>query len=175
MGITYPCSGETINPGVFATHTQTMQDAISEVAALQASLLGPPAVLVRRAAFFQLVTASVTTAATFEAECYDTDSMFDVGSPGQLTVRSAGTYLVNYNLLFGGSVNSVRVAILVNGVEFAYEKSDEGTSAVDASIWVSALLPSLAVGSVIIFNIFFTGAGNLSGLGIASATRLSTI
>jgi hypothetical protein len=180
MGIVYPCEGENIDPGVFATYADTTQAAISEVEALEASLLRPPAVFVRRASAFQSIAAGASTSASFEGEGYDTDNMFTLVSPAQITVQSAGTYVASYNFQLGSqptTLTSTRLSIQVNGVEFAYEKSDEGTGAFnsDDGMWISALLPSLLVGDVITFVILFTGTGNLGTIGIATVTRMSII
>jgi hypothetical protein len=180
MGIVYPCSGETIGLDAITTYANTTQDAITEVQALQSALLRPPAAFVRRAAVPQSVGVGVSTAATFEAEGYDTDGLFNLAAPGQFTVRSAGTYMANYNFQLVAqptTLTSMRVSIQVNGVEFAYEKSDEGTGAFnsDDGIWISALLPSLVVGDVVTFVILFTGSGNLTTIGIATIVRMSII
>lgn len=178
--ITYPCGSDTIGLAAFATYAQSTQAALAAVAATQATLLRPPAVFAKRTAATQAIAAGAPTAATFEAEGYDTDNMWVVGSPGQFTVRSAGSFLVNYGMTISGlstTLTSVRVAILVNGVEFAYEKSDEGAGAfvVDNETWISAFLPSLVVGDIITFTILFTGTGNLQVTGTAMATRTSIV
>jgi len=180
LGIVYPCSGATIDCDDLAAYAQSTQDAISNTQALITSVLRPPAVWVRRPfGGGQVIAPGVTTVMSYTEEMYDTAGMFSLGSPTLLVVRQAGTYLVNCQTQRTSSpatLTSSRAAILLNGVEQAYQKADGGTSAFNTNDpqYVSAMLASLVVGDQITTTCLFTGTGNMGMAHIVSATRIST-
>lgn len=179
-GITYPCSGDQISLETLKDYADTTQGAFDQVDDLQARLLQPPAALVYQRLNTQSIAAGVTTVATYTAAVYDTSGMFSSGAPTVLTVTQPGTYVANFMLRRGGlptTQTSLRAALLLNGAEVAYHKSDESTVAFDqdSPIWVSALLPSLSAGSTISGNALFTGTGNMPIQVQLSATRFSIV
>lgn len=179
LGITYPCSGETINPAVFQTYAETTQDAIDATQVLVGLALAPPTVLVDTIPG-QSIAAGATTTIAYNLEAYDTAGMWVVGSPTLLTVQSAGTYLVNLwfqRLVQPTTHLSSRAAILLNGTEYSYFKSDDGTGSFTAStpFMVSTILPSLIVGDQITTTHLFTGTGNMTVRHVVSATKISNV
>lgn len=179
-GIAYPCSGDTINPTLFQDYAESVQDALTEVSNLADQLLNPPAVLVRQIGGGQSIAAGVTTVATYTVITYDTAAMFNLATPTTVTITQPGTYVANYRLrlfAFPTTLNSFRGAILVNGVEVAYNKSDESTGAfnVDTPMWISAMLPSLVAGDTITTNALFVGTGNMQIEPYLAVTRFSIV
>lgn len=179
-GITYPCSGDTIDPTVFADHAQSTQDALNQASLLEDQLLRPPAALVTQPSGAQTITAGVTTVVTYTTVTYDTAGMFNIASPTILTIGQPGTYLANFQLereTLPGSQTSFRAAILLNGVEVAYLKSDESTGAFDPDtpMWVSALMPSLVAGNTVSTNALYTGTTTMTISALLSLTRVSIV
>lgn len=179
-GITYPCSGDTIDPTIFATHAISIQAALAQVSALETQLLEPPAALVRQNLGTQSIAAGVTTVATYDFVVYDTAAMFNSGTPTLLTITQPGTYVANFQLrMFSAptTLTSFRAALRLNGAEVSYVKSDDSTVAfgVDTPMWTSALLPFLVAGDTISTTALFTGTGNMPIATLLSLTRLSTI
>lgn len=179
-GITYPCGGDTMTCAALQTYADTLQAAITNTQALVTSALNPPRVYVLRPVGSpQIVAVGVTTPFTYTSVYYDTATMFNIGAPTILTITSAGTYLVNMTgtvISFPTTLTSLRLAILVNGVEVAFGKSDAGTSTASANtpFNVSAMPISMVPGDQISTSILFTGSGNMSASAQLAATRIST-
>ena len=179
LGITYPCSGDTIDPAVLQTYAETTQDAIDATQALVDLALSPPTVFVQTSPS-QSTAAGVTSVMTYGAVVYDTAAMFNIGSPTLITIQSAGTYLVNcWNFRNNSptTLTSARAAILLNGSERAFHKGDDGTSTNNAPspFMVSAVLPSLVVGDQITTTSLFTGSGNMLVTHYVSVTKISSV
>lgn len=180
LGITYPCSGETIDPAVFQTYAETTQDAIDATQALVTLAFEPPTVLVGTASPFQVVAAGATTTIAYQNVTYDTAGMYNAGTPTLITVQSNGTYLANlwYSRISPATTEtSTRAAILVNGAEVAYAKSDDGTGTFSAAtnFMVSAVIPSLIIGDQITTTFLFTGTGNMTVRHNVSVTKISNV
>lgn len=178
LGIVYPCGGDTIDCDVFADYTNSAQAAISATGALVADALGPPAVLVRQFTS-QTISAGVATLLAYQIEGYDTSGMFTLAAPTVFTVTQPGTYLVNLIAdwgSFAGTFTSARAAILRNGVEMAFLKSDAGSVAGLANdpLYVTAMLAGMAAGEQISSNALFTGTVTANLFATFSATRIST-
>lgn len=179
LGIVYPCSGDTINPAVFQTYAETTQDALDATQALIDSATQPPTVLVQTSPA-QSIAAGVTATMGYQALTYDTAGMWNAGTPTLITIQSNGTYLVNLWSSRAGvptTETSARAAILLNGTEQAFHKSDDGTASFSASsnFMVSAVLPSLVVGDQITSTFLFTGTGNILMRHLISVTKISDV
>lgn len=179
-GITYPCSGETIDPTVFASNAETTQDAIDATQALIDLAFHPPTVLVGTASPFQVVAAGATAVMAYQNVTYNVGGMYNAGSPTLITVQSPGTYLAHVwssRIVPPTTATSARVAILVNGAEQAYAKSDDGTGSFSSSanFMVSTILPSLAIGDQITTTFLFTGTGNANIRHNVSVTKISNV
>lgn len=181
LGIVYPCSGETIECDPLTEYATSTQAAITATQRLVNAALRPPAVWVRRVfGAGQTVAPGVATVMTYLEEMYDTASMFDPAvSTSNIVITQPGTYLVNCNTrrtVSPTTLTSLRTAILLNGTEFAFQKSDGGTSAFNANDpqYVSAMMPSLIAGDIITTTCFFTGTGNMGMAHVVSCTRIST-
>lgn len=180
LGITYPCSGETINPAALRTYAQTTQAAISAVQATAEDALYPPAAQGRRIFTQQNINAGVSTQMTWETEVYDSDAMTTAGS-GTFTIQTFGTYVISVQIRNANqplNFTSVRIAILVNGVEVAAHKTDAGATAGFASdrLYTANLAPSLPPGTIVTANALYTGPASPMGLeGTMSIIRAATV
>lgn len=162
------------------TYAETVQDALDATQALIDDRLNPPAVWVRRSfSAGQAISAGVTLVLSYAEVMYDTDTMFNLVAPTLITIFSPGTYLVNLESNIGAvpaTLTSYRIAILVNGAEVAYYKSDAGTGTNSASqpIFVSAMPISLVPGDNITTTALFTGTGAGTNSHYLSVMRIST-
>lgn len=120
LGIRYPCSGDTIDPSVFANFTNDIQAALLTGDAAVASAANRPAALVRGVVPTQSVVINVSTTMTYTTEVFDNDGMADLAvNNDRLTVRTGGVYLCGalVTTLTGfGTLVSMAVRLLVNGV-----------------------------------------------------------
>lgn len=183
LGITYPCSGDTIDPTVFRVYADTTQIAISTVGDLAQTALLPVAVQANRigGAQIQNVNAGVSTALSYLNKPYDssTAGLLYVPPATTFTVQDPGTYLINVqaeDLSPPASWTSTRVAIVVSGIEVAAAKSDAGSVADQSNYRVntSYLALGLPFGTIISFNFLYTGAASPMGLiGYASLIRVA--
>lgn len=174
-GITYPCGGENLTCESMATYATTLQTSINATQALVTSALSPPRVLVtRRSPSPQLVAAGATTLFSFTEEMYDTAAMWDIAAPTAVIIPSSGTYLVALQaaiFAFPTTLTSLRLAILLNGVEIAYQKHDEEVS---SGFYISAMPISLVAANQITASVLFTGTGNATFTAQMSVIRIST-
>lgn len=181
LGIVYPCSGDTIDPGTFQDNAESIQDAISAVQTQVDQALRPPALQVRTEGAGQVVAAGVTTVMAYQLIAYDTAAMFNTATPTLITITSPGTYFVAcwYGRVgLATTETSARIAILVNGVERAAQKYDMGTSvtfSVPSTFSASVVLPSLIAGDVITTNHLFTGTGNHGVRHAVFVTKMSNV
>jgi hypothetical protein len=179
LGITYPCSGETIDSGVFQTYAETTQAAISGVQTIADDALAPPAAQARLLSG-QNIAVGVSTQIVWDTEPYDSDGMYVVGS-GTVTIQTAGTYMVCVQALNSNQpvgFTSIRVAILINAVEVAAAKSDAGNVAGTANdrVNTSVLGVALAAGTAVTANFLFTGGAGPMGIdGTLSVVRVATV
>lgn len=64
----------------------------------------------------QSINHNTTTALTFDTEVFDTDAIFDAGSPTRLTCKTAGKYLIMGHMVFAENATLGRYAeIRLNG------------------------------------------------------------
>jgi hypothetical protein len=182
LGITYPCSGDTIDPNVFKTYADTTQAAIDTVQDLADSALYPPAVQGRRFSD-QNFNLGVTTTLTWEFEAYESTVPGGMFTPtsGTFTVGLAGSYLIGVNVRLSAqpaNMTSFRVAILLNGVEIAYSKGDSGATAgtVNTEFSVTGFAPAIAAGSTFTSTALYTGAASPVGVtGTFSLIRIASV
>jgi hypothetical protein len=170
LGLTYPCSGDTIDPAAFATYANTAQTAITATEALADQALYPPAAQARRV-ISQNFNAGVTTALSWDIEAYDTDpaSLIFVAGGSVMTVQQTGTYLIGVWTRTSqqpADMTSTRVAIVVNGVEFSANKGDSGATlgTTNTEAYTATLAPNLAPGTTIGVNYLYTGAASPIGI-----------
>lgn len=178
LGIIYPCGGDTIDCDVFAGYANSTQAALTDTDDLVADALGPPAVLVRQF-LSQTIPVGVATPLAYALEGYDTSDMFTLAAPTIFTVTQPGTYLVNLIAdwgSFAGTFTSARAAILRNGVEYAFLKSDAGTVAGTANdpLFVTTMLAGMTAGEQISSSVLYTGTLTATVFATFSATRIST-
>lgn len=176
--IQYPCAGDTIDPAALEAYAQTTQDALNEVAALGVAALQPPRVLVRQVTGTDLVAGALTTA-TFDTEIWDTASMFTLAAPTIITLPENGSYLISVQTRvtsIPGVPVSLRMGLLIDGVEFAAKKSESGTPQGFASpIWTSVLAPSEAAGSQVTVTLLYQGTLTLRTACLISALKVSNV
>lgn len=174
-GIVYPCGGENITCAAMENYAVSLQTSINATQALVTSALQPPRVMAtRRSPNPQLVAAGATTLYSFTEEQYDTASMWTLASPTLVTIPSSGTYLASLQsnvFNFPTTFTSLRLAILLNGVEIAFQKHDEEAS---SNFFVSAMPISLVAGNQLTANVLFTGTGNATFTALFSVIRIST-
>lgn len=174
-GITYPCSGDNISCEDLKTYATTLQAAINDTQELVTEALSPPRVLTtRRGTSPQLVAAGASTLFSFTAEQYDTAAMWDITVPTAVIIPSRGTYLASLQASvfnFPTTYTSLRLAILLNGVEIAYGKHDEEAS---SGFFVSAMPISLVAANQLTASVLFTGTGNATFTAQFSVIRIST-
>lgn len=183
LGIVYPCSGENIDCTTFGDYADSVQAAITNTQSGVNDALHPPSVWVRRTVGTggTVVAPGVTTTITYAEVMYDTAGMFTLASPSIITITRFGTYLVSCGTQrtnpTPATLTSSRAAILVNGQERAYQKSDAGTSSFAANDpqYLTALLPGLFIGDQITTTCLFTGTGNMGMAHTVSVLRVSII
>lgn len=180
LGIVYPCSGEQISLAALQNYATTTQAALAATDVIVNAALNPPYALVRRAVTAQLVPAGATTTVSFDVEVVDTAGEFTLASPTQLVVPSNGSYLASVQVQMVGqptTLTSYRGAILINGAEVAYRKSDQKASAFGptALFFIASFVPALVAGDIYTTTQLFTGTGNLSANSMMSLTKVSNV
>jgi len=163
LGITYPCSTDLINLATLQSFANSTDTAINS-----ANQLGNLARLANfarvRNVLGQTFAVAVSTPTTYDTEAFDRGGFFTSGAPTLLTLPANGTYLYTTHVVVQSNpatYTSLRLAVLVNGVEFAYHKEQCNTSPnVSRDFGLSVLLPARVAGDVVTLNQLFTGAGN---------------
>lgn len=179
FNIEYPCAGDTIDTGAFQDYAVSTQAAISQVQALADDILRPPAVLVRTIVASQTLVAGASAAITYDTEVYDTAAMFSFGAPTIVTIPENGTYIASVQMratAFPGTPVSLRLGLLINGVEVAAKKSESGTPQGFASpIWTSLLAPAMIVGDQISVTGLYQGTVTINVQCLLSVTKMANV
>ena len=121
-GITYPCSGETIDPDVLQTFSSTLDSALAQSRAELAEATNRPNAQIRAAVGAPAPTAvvAVVTTVTYTLDLYDNDNMADVATNNdRLTIQTGGVYFVSTTFSLSGmtTLTGCSIIITVNGVE----------------------------------------------------------
>ncbi len=162
-GITYPCSGETIDPSVFATFANTLDAALAQGTAALAQATNRPNVQVQATAA-QAVVINVVTTLTYTTEIYDNDAMADLAANNErLTIQTDGVYFIwgAFNTGSTTTQTSAAVILTVNGVERGRYKTRP--IAINNFASVSMSMPmSLLAGDIVRMQGLWTGSGGPS-------------
>ena len=154
-GITYPCLTDVLSADVFASHAFTSEAALSSVSTVVARNLDRPSAYVFTAT--TLLTQGVTHTWNFSGEAWDTDNMFTTTTPGQITVQTAGSYWVTYEISpLQINHTSMRIASRLSGVEFAWMKIG-ATGGSTTQYAATGLALNAAVGNALTFTALYTG------------------
>lgn len=162
LGITFPCESDVITSGTWNTFAQGVDAAITASINLGNVARLPNYVRVRNV-LGQNFNVGVITATTYDTEAFDRGNFFNPGTPTILTLPANGSYLVASRVsrfADPATLTSHRIAILVNGVEFAYHKEQSATSPnVSSRFGASVLLPARTAGDQVVVNQLITGVG----------------
>jgi hypothetical protein len=112
--IPYPCSGDVIDPDVFAAWAQGIDAAIADVDLLASQASTRPSLSVRTAAGGQAIATGVATDLTFTALIFGEGVSFTAPST-TVTITEAGLYRVTGQMTNPVNVTTVtRFRIIVN-------------------------------------------------------------
>jgi hypothetical protein len=163
-GITYPCSGDTIDPAALAVFANSMDAALVQGAAELAQVTSRPNAEVSTFTPVQPVVINTATNLTYTVESYDNDNMADLAvNNDRLTVRTDGIYLVRGAFFTGSTTTqtSATVILTVNSLERGRFKTRPRSSQTNAQ--VSLCIPmSLVAGDIIRMQGLWTGSGGPS-------------
>lgn len=160
LGVSYPCAGEAITLATLQGFSNSVESALVATNTIATDALYPDAV--RLYTLNQTLTANVTAAASWFAAEYDRGGLWNPGSPTIVTIQSPGTYMIGAEVDISSppTLTAMRMAILVNGVEKAVEKSQSNTSPwISGELHVTYLAPVLTAGTQITVNLLYTGTG----------------
>lgn len=157
-GITYPCSGDTIDPAALATFATTLDAALTQGQAdLERVTSRPNAQMSATAS--QAVVINTSTDLTYTTEVYDNDGIVNLGvSTSALIIQTAGAYLVwgSFRLPSGfTTLTSVNVILTVNGIE----QGRDITSNDDDIEYALSIPMNLQVGDLVRMQARWTGTG----------------
>lgn len=160
-GITYPCGGDTIDAGVFATFADSLDIALTQGAADIAEATERPNAQVQGPFTSQSVTVNVVTTLTYIDEIYDNDGMADLATNNdRLTVQTTGAYLIwgGFSLSGFTTLSSMAIILLVNGIERGRHKSRAPTFSGDGQVDLTMPM-NLTAGDYIQAQALWTGTG----------------
>lgn len=175
FGITAPCLGELVTVAALQDNVNTTEAALIAVNATALKARVRPAATVTGVSAY---VVGVPVIPPYTAEVVDTDNMFDFGAPTVLTIRTAGTYLINLTSLTNlvSTNTSHRAEILVNGNPIASMEQGLGVAGINGPanpLQLHALAPLLLVADTISVRITVNGVGNASTFPSLSATLIS--
>lgn len=160
-GITYPCSGDTIDPDVFATFANSLSDALVLAQSQVDTLLDRPSASVRSIANVNLAV-NTDLILTFDTELFDNASMANLAvSNDRLTITTSGVYFVTVAtsvISSFASGTSLILVILVNGVERNRWKTRKIATA-GGILGQFKVAVDLNAGDFVQFQVRWTGAG----------------
>lgn len=183
LGIIYPCAGDTIDPGAFQDYAESVQDVIEDVQENFTETAEFPNALQARRLAVQNFNAGVSTTLVFDTQAYNSfPAAITFAAPSSnIILQQAGTYLIGAHLRVSqqpANMSSVRISILLNGVEAAYFKSDSGSVAgtTNTEIATNVLAASIIVPTTVTVNSIYTGAASPIGVtALVSVIRVATV
>lgn len=161
LGIRYPCSGDTINSGVFKSFTDDIQSALlAGDAAVESAANRPTAKVLAEIPPAQSVVINVATTMTYTQEVWNNDGMATLATNNdRLTIQTGGLYLCGASAFtFSGftTITSMAVNLLVNGVT-RYRRKTPGFGLGAAQ--ANRVLLDLNPGDVLSAQCRWTGTG----------------
>lgn len=157
-GITYPCSGDTIDPAALATFANTLNDALTQGQTELEQVTSRPNAQMSATAS-QAVVINTSTDLTFATEVYDNDDIVDLGvSTSALIIQTAGAYFIwgAFRLVSGfATLTSVNVILTVNSIE----RGRVITSNDDDVNFELSMPMNLEVGDLVRMQARWTGTG----------------
>jgi hypothetical protein len=168
-GITYPCGGDTIDPGVLATFANSIDAALAQGAAELAQVTGRPNAQVIRFLPAQAVVLNTVTTMTYVDETYDNDGMADLAvNNDRLTVQTSGAYFIRGRVNAGSAttMTSVAVILTVNGAERGRSKTRPLTTEDFGEVELSMPM-NLVAGDIIRMQTLWTGSGGPSDYAVS--------
>lgn len=169
FGITYPCSGDTIDPAVFATFANTLDAALQSGTDTVATALNRPNVQVSATTNQSIVLATDTTL-NFDTERYDNDSMGAGGLITTLNVNTTGVYLLSATAILNSGFTTLTTLSLfatVNGLEVLRYKTKNPTFSGGTKCTLAGPIDCLA-GSSVQVRARWTGTGGPANIGTRS-------
>lgn len=171
LGIIYPCAGDTISAAAFQTYAETVQDAIENVQENYTETAQFPDALQARRVVQQTFNAGVSTGLGWDTVAYNpfpASINYTVPS-GTVTLQRAGSYLIGAHLRIGSqpaNMTSMRIAILLNGVEASYFKADSGATSgtVNIEVATNVLAAAITTPTTVTVNALYTGAASPVGV-----------
>lgn len=162
-GITYPCSGETIDPAALQTFASTLDAALLRGAGELSAAANRPNAQVRYAigSASQTVAFNVVTNVTYAAELYDNDNMADLAvNNDRLTIRTGGVYAISstFSLSNVTTLTGLTLIITVNGVEIGRWKTRVVVGGTFGECTL-ALPVDVQPGDIVRTQILWTGTG----------------
>jgi hypothetical protein len=172
-GITYPCSGDTIDAGVFQTFSDTLDAALETVRAELAQATNRPSAQIYQGGTVPIPIAVATdVTATFTTEVFDNDDMANLAvNNDRLTIQTGGVYWVSMTVQVSDftTLTSVSAILQRNGVDFFRHKSRALSISADA--FASFAMPAdLDVGDTLIARARWTGTGGPGNIYIRRLT-----
>lgn len=145
----------------FDTIDTELKDRADRLTSLEAQI---PSCKVRRAAS-QSIPNGAFTDASFDTEDYDTDTMFDIASPTQLVVKTAGLYVISFGAGWVANATGQRLALLKLNGNDKQRSWQMGTSASVNPICIGSYQERLAVNDILTLSLFQDSGGTLGTLG----------
>ncbi len=171
----YPLYTEANNA---PTQIQALADAIDDALVASQALIA--SIVARKAVRASSVTNqsipnNAVTLGTFTTEDFDNDNMFNVGvSTTNVTVNTAGLYLVTGTATWAPNATGVRqAALLKGGTAFATIRTFTAGGVLSSGTSVTQVI-NASVGNVLTFQVFQTSGGALNCTSkVFSASRVS--
>ena len=167
LGIRYPLLGETIDPAAFANFANDVNSAVAANQTLASDAFNRKMCLIP-ALIPQSFTVNVETSITFtntslaQRPFRDNDNMFNAGSPTQLTINTAGIYMIISRDMAVNAFTtmvSIRNAIFRNGVLVFAERRNEQDGSTSSMLETIEALVRCEAGDIITNRILWNGTG----------------
>lgn len=164
LGITYPCVGDAITLSALESFSNSTETAISNVSTAASAALDPNLAQLAQITSELALTAGVTGTFSFNTEYIDRGNMFNPATPTIIQLPANGSYLVTQRIAFGlnsGAVNSLRMAVRVNGVDVGVHKEQTSVGTVNTPANWSFTTPlfARAGGDQVTVQALYTGSG----------------
>jgi hypothetical protein len=174
LGIRYPCSGDTIDSGVFLDFANDIQAALLAGDAAVALAANRPAASISTAVSpNQAVVINTATNLTFDTEVYDNDGMANLAvNNDRLTIQTGGLYLCGAACTsFSGfaTLTSMAAILTVNGTT-VYRRSLQPGDAGRGWGWMRRVLLNLNPGDILRAQTRWTGTGGPANVVLKALT-----
>ena len=162
VSMTIPCETDPISLSAMATFAQQTDSGLATVEALADRVTHRPFVAAQANGPAGVSNAVVATLTFFPpSAALNPDGMFNPATPTIFTLPENGSYAISMwvGQITATSVTSVRAAILVAGVEIAWQRW-AGTTNSGPEFEISGLAISATAGQQVTFQKVFTGTGS---------------